>query len=216
MVEQTAGNSIYDEDKDISWEEAEVFVPVFTIFNLPVGSWGKIPEIEYINFCPTHAARRGDRRTRQVVQVLVVDPNTGMVPIVQPAKAGSNEWSLIQGGIERNETAHDAVHREAREEAGVTLTDAVYVGSYRALVDESSEKKRDYDYQLFHCFVASTSDVEAMSQCDGVAYAAMFHQYDVLPILWRTASPVKRELLPSLFQAAVEHGLLPPRACRRE
>lgn len=215
MVEQTTGNSVYEE---INWEEAEaeIVVPAFTIFNIPVGSWEIIPEITYTNFYPTHAARRHDRRTRQVVQVLAVDPSTGMIPIVQPAKAGSNEWSLIQGGIERTETAFDAVHREAREEAGVTLNDVTYVGSYRALVDESSEKKKHFDYQLFHCFVASTSDVEAKSQCDGVAYAAMFHQSDVLPILWRTASLVKQELLPRLFQAAVEHGLMSPRACRRE
>lgn len=214
MVEEATGNSIYD--AEVSWEEVEAVPPACTIFNLPVGSWGTIPEIQYVNFYPTRAAKRHDRRTRQVVQVLVVDPGTGMVPIVQPAKAGNNEWSLIQGGIERNETAFEAVHREAREEAGITLNDVTYIGSYRAPVDESSVKKEDYDYQLFHCFVASTSDVEAKSQCDGVAYAMMFHQADVLPVLWRTASAVKQELLPPLFQAAVEQGLLSPRACRRE
>lgn len=214
MVEEATGNSIYD--TEVSWEEAEAVPPAYTIFNLPIGSWGKIPEIKYVNFYPTRAAKRHDRRTRQVVQVLAVDPGTGMMPIVQPAKAGSNEWSLIQGGIERNETAFEAVHREAHEEASVTLTDVVYVGSYRAPVDESSVKKEDYDYQLFHCFVACTNDVRVQSQCDGVTYAAMFHQYDALPVLWRTASAVKQELLPPLFQAAVEHGLLSPRACRRE
>ena len=195
---------------------AELAVPELTIFNLPDGEWGEIPQIKEVNCYPTHMASRHDPRTRQVAKVLVTNRDTGMVPIVQPAKAGSDEWSLIQGGIERNETALEAVHREAREEAGIELTDVIYAGSYRAPVADDSDKKEDFDHQLFHCFVACTNDVEATPRCDGIAYAAMFHQYDVLPILWRTASAVKKELLPPIFRAAVAHELLPPRACQRD
>lgn len=203
-----------EEISDNSHEEQTA--PDLTIFDIPEKVFGTIPQIKNVNFYPTRAARKCDPRTRQTVLVLVVNRDTGGVPIVQSAKAGIDDWSLIQGGIESNETALAAVSREAREETGINLTEVKYVFSYRAPVDKSAHKKQYFDYQLFHCFVACTRDVAVNAQCAGVAAAAVIHEVDVLPMLWRSASAVKQVLLPPLFQAAVEYEFMSPRACRRE
>lgn len=218
MTEQAMWDEQFAEELCLDFvEEVQPSTPELTIFSAPLGEWCRIPSIEYWDFHPTHAARKRDARTRQVGLLLAVNPSTGMMPVVLPEKASTNEWSLIQGGIGRRETASAAVQREARKEAGLSnLTRLQYVGSFKAPVDAASSKKLQYDYQLFHCFVAYTSNVMVQTNCEEVACASLFHRDTVLRTLLKTASPVKRQLLPLLFRAAVEHNVMPPCTCKRE
>lgn len=213
MTEQTVTwNPIIAED-----EVQAPTIPTHSIFSLPVGMWEHIPEIDFVNFYPAHASRKHDPRTRQVVFLLAINSETGMVIVVQSSKVSCEDMqlSLIQGGIKINETAYDAASREAWEEAGLQeLTGLQYIKSYKAPISTRTEKGKRWDHQLFHCFVALTEAVAVRPQSGDVAYATLLHQTSVLQALLSAASPVKQELLPPLFSAAVAKGYLPPQACR--
>jgi 8-oxo-dGTP diphosphatase len=81
---------------------------------------------EWATFVP--AASEHERDTAVPAPAALVFPFYG--DRVALAEIVGRGWCIPSGHIELNETAVDAVRREAREEAGVTLGRAVYLGYF--------------------------------------------------------------------------------------
>lgn len=90
-------------------------------------------------------------------------------------------WCIPSGRVEPNETSRQAAVREAKEEAGATLTDFDYMGCYR--VSEKNETR------WADCFVASVSQIGELTmpeESKGVRLASL----DELPAIYHLWNPL--------------------------
>lgn len=69
--------------------------------------------------------RRAELRERQAVRGLFVDPTGALLLLQTRSRRGPIFWLTPGGGIEGDESPHDALARELREEVGYTLTGPV-------------------------------------------------------------------------------------------
>lgn len=70
---------------------------------------------------------------------------------VMLANISERGWCIPSGRVEQSETSEDAMRREAREEAGIELGEAIFIGCYR--IGEAKE------YRWADVFIAEVSDV---------------------------------------------------------
>jgi len=61
-----------------------------------------------------------------------------------------NHWAFFGGGIEQNETPEEAVRREAKEELGIDLKDAVFFKRYEFLEKDGVFEKFVFVASLTH------------------------------------------------------------------
>lgn len=117
------------------------------------------------------------------VRAIVQKPN-GAVLLVKHTYV--NGWYLPGGGVEWGETFHQAVEKELREEAGVTLTSPAKL---LALYHNKSASKRD-QVALYHC--PNWQQLKKPNLPNQEILAADFFPLDALPK--GTTNATKRRL----------------------
>ena len=97
-----------------------------------------------------------DLPMRQSTAAFILNDQSQIL-LVQPVSYAKHEWSLPGGGIEGNETAHQAVLREIAEEIGITRNQLRLVGQSRRLntyeFDRTTALACGFSGQIKHQFV---------------------------------------------------------------
>jgi hypothetical protein len=117
---------------------------------------------------PSAISAVGENRVRHVVACVHVPPlalrHEQMLPIglqlpVSAFVKGGTNFSSLQGEVKSNESAFNALSREAQEEYGLTGSDIFrkgYLISTRIPVSPDYEKAAKWDHQWLHWFLLQT------------------------------------------------------------
>lgn len=91
-----------------------------------------------------------------------------------------DEWYLPGGGIKRNETFEQAIHRESAEECGATLNQIQFLGVYSNFIE----------YKNDHTVLYVSKDFTLKEKNDREIEQVAFFRFNELP---NTLSPGTRE-----------------------
>ena len=126
----------------------------------------------------------GGLKLRQKVRAVVINEH-GEFLLVRPHGYPEGEWTLAGGGVEDDETAHQAMRREIAEELGVTLEEGLErlpVGNrFIYSAEHKAQKALDHDGQDAAMFVVRLpNDAPLALQAEELADARWFTASDAL------------------------------------